>query len=96
MGRLENVYDYCNQILIIDNYFQLIYKVNINGVEIRNVENTNPQSFKDVKLFVGDNFYTATDASYKNLIWENIGGGEIGESSNHYDYFTWLLDYQTF
>ena len=76
MGRLENVYDYCNQILIIDNYFQLIYKVNINGVEIRNVENTNPQSFKDVKLFVGDNFYTATDASYKNLMWENIGGGE--------------------
>ena len=54
------------------------------------MENTNPQSFKDVKLFVGDNFYTATDASYKNLIWENIGGGEIGESSkgNHYDYFT--------
>ena len=88
MGRLENVYDYCNQILIIDNYFQLIYKVNINGVEIRNVENTNPQSFKDVKLFVGDNFYTATDASYKNLIWEKIGGGEIGESNNHYDYFT--------
>ena len=57
------------------------------------MENTNPQSFKDVKLFVGDNFYTATDASYKNLIWENIGGGEVGESSNHYDYFTWLLDY---
>ena len=57
------------------------------------MENTNPQSFKDVKLFVGDNFYTATDASYKNLIWENIGGGEIGESSksNHYDYFTMLL-----
>ena len=76
MGRLENVYDYCNQILIIDIYFQLIYKVNINGIEIRKVENTNPKSFKDVKLFVGDNFYKATDASYKNLIWENIGGGE--------------------
>ena len=40
------------------------------------MENTNPQSFKDVKLFVGDNFYTATDASYKNLMWENMGGGE--------------------
>ena len=56
------------------------------------MENTNPQSFKDVKLFVGDNFYTATDASYKNLIWESIGGGEIGESNNHYtnhyDYFS--------
>ena len=73
MGRLENVHDYCNQILIIDNYFQLFYKVNINGVEIKNVENNNPQSFKNVKVFVGDNFYTATDATYNNLMWEKIG-----------------------
>ena len=39
------------------------------------VENTNPQSFTDVKVFTGDNFYPASDATYKNLIWENIGGG---------------------
>jgi len=51
---------------------KLLYKVNINGEEIQNVENTNPQSFKDVKVFVGDNFYPATDASYNNLMWENL------------------------
>ena len=73
MGRLENIHHYYNQILILNNNFQLIYKVNINGVEIINVENTNPQSFKDVKVFMGDNFYTATDATYNNLMWEKIG-----------------------
>ena len=76
MGRLENTHNYFNQILILNNNFQLIYKVNINGEEIQNVENTNPQSFKDVKVFMGDNFYAATNASYNNLMWENIGGGE--------------------
>jgi len=47
------------------------YTVNIDGVEIRNVENTNPQSFEDVKVFAGNNFYPASDATYKNLIWES-------------------------
>ena len=74
MGRLENIHDYYDQILIFNNYFQLIFKVKIDGVEIKNEENTNPQSFKDVKVFMGDNFHTATDASYNNLMWENIGG----------------------
>merc|ERR1711953_1621113 len=47
------------------------YTVNINGEEIKNVENTNPQSFEDVKVFGGNNFNPASDASYKNLIWES-------------------------
>ena len=73
MGRSEYILNIFNQIFISKNYFQLIYKVNINGVEIRNAENTNPQSFEDVKVFMGDNFHTATDATYNNLMWENIG-----------------------
>lgn len=47
------------------------YTININGEEIRNVENTNPQSFEAVKVFAGDDFYPASDATYKNLIWES-------------------------
>ena len=78
MGRLENIHDYYDQILIFNNYFQLIFKVKIDGVEIENEENRNPQSFKDVKVFMGDNFHTATDATYSNLMWENIG--EQGEN----------------
>ena len=73
MGRSEYMLNICNQIFISNNYFQLLYKVNINGVEIKNVENTNPQSFKDVKVFVGDKFHSACDASYKNFIWKNDG-----------------------
>jgi len=49
------------------------YIVNINGTEIINVENTKPRSFEDVKVFVGDYFYPASDATYKNLIWETNG-----------------------
>ena len=41
------------------------------------MENTNPQSFKDVKVFVGDNFHQASDATYKNLIWEQNSNNSI-------------------
>ena len=41
------------------------------------MENTNPQSFEDVKVFAGDNFYPAADASYMNLKWENKGNKEL-------------------
>ena len=85
MGRLENVHDYCNQILIIDNYFQLFYKVNINGVEIRNVENIISQSFEDVKVFAGDKFHAAADASYDNLMWESTGKQAPQQVNNQYD-----------
>ena len=37
---------------------------------MKNVENTNPQSFKDVKVFAGDNLAATSDATYKNLVWE--------------------------
>ena len=37
------------------------------------MENTKPKVFEDVKVFAGDNFFKASDATYKNLIWENNG-----------------------
>ena len=51
----------------------MYYTININGEEIKNVENTNPQTFKDVKVFAGEKFTPACDASYKNLNWKNSG-----------------------
>ena len=71
MARLENIDIICDQILIQNINFQLRYKVKIDGDEIKNVENTNPQSFGDVKVFAGDKFSTASDATYKNLKWES-------------------------
>ena len=38
------------------------------------MENTNPLSFEDVKVFAG-NMNHAADASYKNLIWESKASG---------------------
>ena len=37
------------------------------------MENKDPRAFKDVTVFAGDKFFPAADATYKNLIWENIG-----------------------
>ena len=41
------------------------------------MENTNPQSFKDVKIFAGDKFKSACDASYTNLNWKNDGNYKL-------------------
>ena len=37
------------------------------------MENKEPRTFQDVRVFAGDNFYPAADANYRNLVWENIG-----------------------
>ena len=37
------------------------------------MENTNPQSFDDVKVFVGDNDHEASDVTYKDFSWNNKG-----------------------
>ena len=31
-----------------------------------------PKIFNDVKVFAGDNFKPASDASIKNIFWENL------------------------
>ena len=46
--------------------------ITINGEKVHSVENKDARSFKNVKVFAGDNFYTPADASYKNLVWENL------------------------
>ena len=46
------------------------------------MENTDPKTFQDVRIFAGDNFYVASDASYRNLIWENTGfSGKIEKNT---------------
>ena len=34
------------------------------------MENKEPRTFKDVKVFAGDKFLKAADASYSHLVWE--------------------------
>ena len=36
------------------------------------MENTNPKSFTNVRVFAGDKSKPAADASYRNLSWENF------------------------
>ena len=51
---------------------QVFYTVKVDGVTIKSVENTDARSFKDVKVFAGDNFYEPADGSYSKLIWESF------------------------
>ena len=37
------------------------------------MENKDPKTFQDVKVFAGNNFVSAADVTYRNLVWENIG-----------------------
>merc|ERR1711874_209906 len=60
----------------------VMYTINLNGAEVHSVVNSDARVFKDVKLFAGDNFYPPADASYKKLIWENLGySGKIQKNN---------------
>ena len=52
---------------------QIYYSVSVDGKQIYRVENKDPRTFQDVKVFAGDNFFPAADASYRNMVWENLG-----------------------
>merc|ERR1719305_2168022 len=52
---------------------KIYYSVSVDGKEIRRVENKDPRTFRDVKVFAGDNFHPAADATYRNLVWKNLG-----------------------
>ena len=41
-----------------------------------------PKTFNDVKVFAGDDFYPPSDASYKNLVWENLPVPEVLFNAN--------------
>ena len=54
------------------NTEQVYFIVTIDGNEFHKVENKDPKTFEDVKVFAGNNFMPAADASYRNLVWENL------------------------
>ena len=46
------------------------------------MENKEPRTFQDVTVLAGDRFFTAADASYRNLVWENIGlSGDVKKNN---------------
>ena len=51
---------------------QVYYTVTINGAEVESVENTEPKTMTNVRVFAGDKFKPAADASYRNLVWETF------------------------
>ena len=52
---------------------QVYFSASIDGTEIFNEWNPTPRSFKNVQVFMGDNFTEPADASYSNLVWVNTG-----------------------
>ena len=49
---------------------QIYYSVSVDKTKIKRVENKVPWTFSQVKVFAG--LTLPADASYKNLIWENV------------------------
>ena len=49
----------------------------MDGKQIQSVEIKAPKSYKNVKVFAGDDFYPGADASYKNLIWETFDSEDL-------------------
>ena len=45
------------------------------------MKNKYPRTFQDVRVFAGDNFYPAADASYRNLIWESGVSGVVNRNT---------------
>ena len=52
---------------------KVLYIINMNGEQVHSVENTNAKSFRNVKVFAGDEFHPPAVGTYKNFIWDNIG-----------------------
>ena len=48
-------------------YIQVYFTVTIDGREVHSVENTDPRTFTNVRVFAGDKFKPAADASYRNF-----------------------------
>ena len=47
--------------------FQVYFTITIDGRQIHSVENTDPRTFTNVRVFAGDNFKPAANASYRNF-----------------------------
>ena len=46
--------------------------VRIDNEEINRLENNDPKSFENVKIYAGDSFNDPANARFKNLKYENI------------------------
>ena len=57
-------------------------------MKVHNIKNSNPRTFSNVKVFAGDNFHPAADASYKNLVWESSWGNY---EDLYFIYFIWII-----
>ena len=52
---------------------QVYFSASIDGTKIFSKWNPTPRSFKNVQVFMGDDFTEPADASYSNLVWMNTG-----------------------
>ena len=50
-------------------FWQVFYSVSVNGNEVHNVENNDPRTFQDVRVFASADARSAAKAKYRNLIW---------------------------
>lgn len=67
LNKWNKIYIYQSKL-----FGKFYYIINVNGKQIHRVENKNPRTFKDVRVFAGNKFYPAADASYKILDWNTI------------------------
>ena len=44
----------------------------LDGTTIHSVDNSDARVFNDVRVLAGDDFAPEADATYKNLVWENL------------------------
>ena len=56
--------------------FKVYYTVTIDGKQIHRVENKQPRTFTDVKIFAGPSTNVA-DGNYRNLVYETIPKKEL-------------------
>ena len=50
--------------------YQGYFAVKIDGTQIRSIENTDPRTFENVQVFVGDSFHDPANAKLRNLVYE--------------------------
>jgi len=65
----------------IEFHGKVLFVTKMNGELIEQVVNPDARAVKDVSVYTGDFYYPASNASYKNLVWSNLGGswGEWSE-----------------
>ena len=44
----------------------------IDGKEVHKIENKDPRTFPNVRVYAGDKFLPSADVAYRNLSWDNV------------------------